>query len=229
MTAEGNINARKEAYEKALFFFDSGAQKTVIEENLAEQLGLPKNTTEICTMSGIGEHIECFESHKTKPVITNGFPSVKLNTEDIEFLKTNTICLANSKLHGEHQNPHILVGLDYYHDLVTDPANGIRTPSGFHITKTVFGPTIYGQGINKVSETANTVCHSLTGISENTEQELLLKVFELDGFGIMPEEIQRDEKVRRYLEKYSKLISFENNIITAPFPLKENVIKLENN
>ncbi|KAK6742031.1 hypothetical protein RB195_009726 [Necator americanus] len=248
MTAEGNIwNARKQTYEKVLFFFDSGAQKTVIEENLAQQLGLPKNTTEICTMSGIGGHIECFESHKvpvklgtafgeeicmtiqTKPVITNGFPSVKLNTEDIEFLKTNTICLANSKLRGEHQNPHILVGLDYYHDLVTDPANGIRTPSGFHIAKTVFGPTIYGRGISKVSETANTVCHSLTGISENTEQELLQKMFELDGLGIMPEETQGDEKVQRYFEEYSKLISFENNIITAPFPLKENVIQLENN
>ncbi|KAK6762557.1 hypothetical protein RB195_023326 [Necator americanus] len=247
MTAEGNIwDARKQTYEKVLFFFDSGAQKTVIEENLAQQLGLPKNTTEICTMSGIGGHIECFESHKvpvklgtafggeicmtiqTKPVITNGFPSVKLNTEDIEFLKTNTICLANSKLRGEHQNPHILVGLDYYHDLVTDPANGIRTPSGFHIAKTVFGPTIYGRGISKVSETANTVCHSLT-ISENTEQELLQKMFELDGLGIMPEETQGDEKVQRCFEEYSKLISFENNIITAPFPLKENVIQLENN
>ncbi|KAK6762653.1 hypothetical protein RB195_023393 [Necator americanus] len=190
MTVEGNIwNARKHAYEKALFFFDSGAQKTVIEENLAGQLGLPKNTTEICTISGNGGHIECFESHKvpvklgtvfggeicmtiqTKPVITNGFPSVKLNTEDIEFLKTNTICLANSKLRGEHQNPHILVGLDYYHDLVTDPANGIRTLSGFHITKTGFGPTIYGRGISK-------------------------KMFELDGLGIMPEETQGDEKVQ---------------------------------
>ncbi|KAK6762167.1 hypothetical protein RB195_023036 [Necator americanus] len=189
MTAEGNIwNVRKKDYEKALFFFDSGAQKTVIEENLAEQLGLSKNTTEICTMSGIGGHIEYFESHKvsaklgtafgeeicitiqTKPDITNGFPSVKLNVEDIEFLKTKTICLANSKLRGEHQNPHVLVGLDYYHDLVTDPANRIRTPSGFHTAKTVFGPTIYGQGINK-------------------------KMFELDGLGIMPEETQGDEKV----------------------------------
>ncbi|KAK6748820.1 hypothetical protein RB195_001444 [Necator americanus] len=180
-------------------------------------------------MSGIGGHVECFESHmvpvrlgtafseemcmtiQTKPVITNGFPSVKLNAEDIELLKTNTICLANSKLRGEHQNPHFLVGLDYYYDLVTDPANGIRTPSGFHIATTVFGPTIYGRGISKVSGTANTVCHSLTGISENTEQELLQKMFELDGLGIMPEETQGDEKVQRYFEKYSKLISFETS------------------
>ncbi|KAK6761905.1 hypothetical protein RB195_022845 [Necator americanus] len=168
MTAEGNIRkARKQVYERVLFFFDFGAQKTVIEENLAEQLGLPKNTTEICTMSGIGGLIECFETFdsgktrtktafgeeicmtiQTKPVITNRFPLVKLNAEDVEFLKTNAICLA--KFRGEHQNPHNLVGLDYYHDLVTDPANGIRTPSGFHIAKTASGPTFYGRGISKV-------------------------------------------------------------------------------
>ncbi|KAK6745228.1 hypothetical protein RB195_011757 [Necator americanus] len=201
----------------------------LLKESLKEQLCLPKNTTEICTIPGIGGHIQCFESHKTKSIITNGFPPVKLNAEDIEFLKTNTICLENSKLCGEHQSPHILVGLDYYHDLFTDPANGVRTPSGFHIAKTVFGPTIYGREISKVSGTANTVCHSLTRISENTEQELLQKIFELDGLGIMPEGTQRDENVQRYFEEYSKLISFENNIITAPFPLKENVIQVENN
>ncbi|KAK6749875.1 hypothetical protein RB195_002094 [Necator americanus] len=62
---------------------------------------------------------------------------------------------------------------------------------------------------------------------ENTEQELPQKVFELDGLGILPEEAQGDENVQRYFEEYSKLILIENNI-ESPFPLKENVIQLEN-
>ncbi|KAK6728972.1 hypothetical protein RB195_006183 [Necator americanus] len=164
-------------------------------------------------MSGIGGHIECFESHKVPVKLGTAFGEEICMT--IQTKPANSKQLANSKLRGEHQNPHILVGLDYYHDLVTDPANGIRTPSGFHIAKTVFGPTIYGRGISKVSETANTVCHSLTGISENTE--LLQKMFELDGLGIMPEETQGDEKVQRYFEEYSKLISFETTSSQLPF------------
>ncbi|KAK6010385.1 hypothetical protein OSTOST_24589, partial [Ostertagia ostertagi] len=159
MTAEGNLwNSKKQAYEKVLFFFDSGAQKTVITERVADQFGLPKLTTEICTMSGIGGHIENFESHvvttkvstafgeelelrvQTKPVLTNGFPSVKLTNADIEFLKENNICLSNSKLRGELQTPHILVGLDYYHELVSGPSHTIKTPSGLHIARTIFGP-----------------------------------------------------------------------------------------
>ncbi|KAK6052344.1 hypothetical protein COOONC_10151 [Cooperia oncophora] len=73
-------------------------------------------------MSGIGGHIEKFESHivtveigtafgeemeltiQTKPVITNGFPSVNLAPSDITFLKANRICLANSKRQSTGRN-----------------------------------------------------------------------------------------------------------------------------
>ncbi|KAK6735243.1 hypothetical protein RB195_018429 [Necator americanus] len=54
------------------------------------------------------------------------------------------------------QNRQILIGLDYYYDLLTVPGNGIRTPCGLHIAKTVFGRAIYGRGISKASDAANT-------------------------------------------------------------------------
>lgn len=246
MTAEGNVwNNKKGEYEKILFFFDTGAQKTVIEESLADRLGLSKQTTEICTMSGIGGHIESFESHivciklstvygeelelnvLTKPIITNGFPSVNLSSVDVDFLKANSICLSNSKLRGEHQNPHILVGLDHYHDLVTGPINNVKTPTGLHIAKTVFGATIYGKGAHH-GENA-TICYGMTSIQENSEQEILQKMFELDGLGISSEECQKNEKALEYLSEYSRKISFSGGFITAPFPLKDNITQLENN
>uniref|UniRef100_A0A7I4YVV2 DUF1758 domain-containing protein n=1 Tax=Haemonchus contortus TaxID=6289 RepID=A0A7I4YVV2_HAECO len=196
-------------------------------------------------MSGIGGHIEKFESHtvrvkigtafgeemeltfQTKPVLTNGFPSVRLAPSDITFLKTNKICLANSKIRGEHQIPHVLVGLDYFHELVTSPNHGVRTPTGLHISNTIFGPTIYGKGAISEDITESPVCYGLTAVIEPSEKELLQKMFELEGFGISSEESQPDEKVYRYLESYSKKISFDNGHITAPFPLKENITELE--
>ncbi|VDL84984.1 unnamed protein product [Nippostrongylus brasiliensis] len=135
VTAEGSVwNHNSGQYGKVLFFFDSGAQRTVIGKSLADLLGVPRQTTEICTMSGIGGHTETFESHtiklristgygeeldleiQTKPIITNGFAAVNLSPVDVAFLKANSICLANSNTRGEYQKPHVLVGLDYYHE-----------------------------------------------------------------------------------------------------------------
>ncbi|EYC35199.1 hypothetical protein Y032_1119g3631 [Ancylostoma ceylanicum] len=98
MTAEGSIwNAKKRQYEKVLFLFDSGSQKTVIEEKLAEQFALSKVRSQMCTVSGDGGHTETFKCHtvslkigtafgedietvvETRQVITNGSPSDRQN------------------------------------------------------------------------------------------------------------------------------------------------------
>nr|CDJ81223.1 unnamed protein product [Haemonchus contortus] len=192
MTAEGYLwSLKKQEYVKALFFFDSEAQKTVTEERLAIELGLSKYSTEICTMSGIGGHIENFKSDivltrintgfgkeielilHLKSVLTNGFPSVNLTTADVTFLKENNIYLANSKLRGEHQKPHILVGLDYHHDLVSGQNHAQKTPLGLHITKAVFGPTVYGKGPMTAENLINSTYHGIMAVIEPTEREML--------------------------------------------------------
>lgn len=166
---------------------------------------------------------------QTKPVLTNGFPSVKLSYTDITFLKENNICLANSKLRGERQVPHILVGLDYYHELVSGPNYAVKTPTGLHIAKTVFGPTVYGKGLIAVENLTQNFSYGLTAVWEDSEQEMLKKMFELDGLGISEEECIKDDKIYEYLDQYSKKISFKNGCIIAPFPLKDNVTELEDN
>ncbi|EYC32856.1 hypothetical protein Y032_0002g1126 [Ancylostoma ceylanicum] len=56
MTAEGSIwNAKRQQFEKVLFCFDSGAQKTVIEEKLAEQFGLAKKLINSAVAMGISD------------------------------------------------------------------------------------------------------------------------------------------------------------------------------
>lgn len=244
MTAEGNVwNHRKGGYKKILFFFDTGAQKTVIEESLAESLGVQKQATETCTMSGIGGHIERFKSHnviikvstaygeelnlnvQTKPVITSGFPSINLSAEDVSFLKTRSICLANSKLRGEHQKPHILVGLDHYHELVTGSVNSLQTPSGLHIANTVFGPTLYGKGA--VERIDATICYGMTSIQESTKQENLKKMSRLDGQKTSLEVRQKSEGALEYLAQNSKNVSFCGVLTNEIFPSRGSVSQLD--
>ncbi|EYC42091.1 hypothetical protein Y032_0543g3219 [Ancylostoma ceylanicum] len=228
MTAEGSIwNARRQQYEKILFLFDSGAQKTAVDEELAEQFGLPRQMTEKCTMSGIGGRVETFESHivplkigsafgeeieitvQTRPVITEGFPSVRLEQGDVAFLKANEIFLANTKLRGEQQIPRVLVGLDYYHDLVT--YTGAKTPSGLHLAKTVFGHTIYGRGLSSVPQ-PNSVSYNLTAICEKTEHQVLHEHSRLEG----PMQRKRAENC----SKYSDEIVHAYGFTSTSLPLK---------
>ncbi|EYC27635.1 hypothetical protein Y032_0009g837 [Ancylostoma ceylanicum] len=192
MTAEGSVwNQRTNQFEKILFFFDTGAQKTLIRESAADELGLPRQSTEICSMSGIGGHTESFPSSlvslkvctafgrqvditaQTKPVLTKGISSVRLSEEDKDFLQSNELCICNPRVKGEHQNPHILVGLDYYYQLVPPNAAPVQMPSGLFIAKTVFGPSIHGRGTLPTDAIGNdTMTYQLTAIAESTEAKI---------------------------------------------------------
>ncbi|KAK6742872.1 hypothetical protein RB195_010249 [Necator americanus] len=247
MTAEGNVwNNNTRQFEKLLFFFDTGAQKTIIREQTAREFGLPTQKTEICTMSGIGGHTEKYQTNivplkisnafgkeihmtiQTKPIITNGFSSVRLNDADKQYLQDNEICINNPRVRGEHQNPQILVGLDNYYDLV-NTVDTITLPSGLRIARTVFGPTVHGKGSINSQQEATTITHGLSLVQEQNESEILQKLFELDGLGISSEECTKNENTFEYFKSYSKSISFENGVVTVPFPLKDNVIDLADN
>ncbi|KAL6731461.1 hypothetical protein Aduo_002327 [Ancylostoma duodenale] len=248
MTALGNIwNYRSNQFEQLLFFFDTGAQKTIIKEEIAVGFGLSMNKTEVCVLSGIEGHTGKFQSSsvnlkisnaygaefhleiQTEPVITNGFPSVKLTEIDKEFLQKNEINLCNPRVRGEYQTPHILVGLDYYYNLAQDSGNNNTTPSGLHIAKTVFGPTLHGRGSLAGTKTQpDTVTYGLTALFNYEEHEALQKMYELEGLGTYPEEDGQDDKTNYFIE-YSKRISYQNGQITAPFPLKDNVGDLNDN
>lgn len=161
MTAEGCIwNYKQKKFEKTVFFFDTGAQKTVIREDLAFRLGLLKVKTETCVTSGIGGNTETFESHivnvrlgttygkdmeiliQTKPVLTNGFPAVKkLCYADQQFLQERSL-VCNPSIRGESQFPEVLVGLDYSYNFVLKCRTSHSTPSGLSIANTIFGPTL---------------------------------------------------------------------------------------
>ncbi|KHJ97846.1 Tas retrotransposon peptidase A16 [Oesophagostomum dentatum] len=224
-TAEGMVwNHNAEKFEKILFFFDTGAQETVIREDLAAKLGLPEVKNEICIMPGLGGHTETFASNiisikagiaygkelevlvRTKPIISKGIPSVKLNGPDKEFLEAKQVCVENSKLSGELQNLDVLIGLNYYYNFITENGENLHTPSGFRIAKTIFGPAIYGKGSAVIKDDEKCISYGMTAIME-PENKTLTKLSEPEG---------------EYFQKYSKEISFCDGYITAPFPLKQS-------
>ncbi|XGW17350.1 hypothetical protein V3C99_002170, partial [Haemonchus contortus] len=196
MTAEGSIwNHDTQKFEKVIFFFDSGAQKTVIQEDLALRLKLPTLKAEACIMSGIGGKTETFQSNivhvkigtaygkdleiliQTKPILTNGFPAVQICSVDQQFLEKRNLLVCNPNIRGEHHIPDILVGLDHYHTFVLDSGEHLTTPSGLRIANTIFGPTLYGRGFTDISDgtlTTPSLSYNMTAIEE-TEREPLIK------------------------------------------------------
>ncbi|EYB85177.1 hypothetical protein Y032_0303g1894 [Ancylostoma ceylanicum] len=237
MTAEGSIwNAKRQQFEKVLICFDSGAQKTVVEEELAEEFGLPKGRIQMCTVSENGGNTETFKRHpvslkivtafgedietiaETRPVITNAFPSVRLDQNDAAFLKANEIYLANTRIRGEHQIPRILVGLDYYNDLVIGHIT--RTPSGLHIAKTVFGPAIYGSELTEVKQ-IETVNYNLTAVWENTENHVPQK-------GLQPDGLIGRQRCKNFSKRSGEIIH-AYGFTTFSLPLKENATEVAKN
>ncbi|VDO54788.1 unnamed protein product [Haemonchus placei] len=217
----------------------------MIEETLTNDFGLPKLFTETCTMSGIGGHVERFDSTteplrvrsaygkelrfnvQTKPILTNEFPSVKLTEEDANFLEHNQICVANSNLQGERQVPLILVGLDKYHDLVIKDGVPQRTPSGLRIAKTVFGRAIYGRGrLDNPAE--QSVSFGLMAIHEGSEDRISEKPFNLEEQGVSSDDRAADSKIKQHFESNPNSLSINIGYVTAPFKWQCNISKLEN-
>uniref|UniRef100_A0A0N4WJ86 Reverse transcriptase domain-containing protein n=1 Tax=Haemonchus placei TaxID=6290 RepID=A0A0N4WJ86_HAEPC len=66
-------------------------------------------------------------------------------------------------------------------------------------------------------------------VIEETERELLSKLFELEGLGITSDEYAGNNNFLEYYKKYSDQVSFENGYVTAPYPLKSTVQNLADN
>ncbi|KAK6761355.1 hypothetical protein RB195_022424 [Necator americanus] len=170
---------------------------------MATKLALPGMGHELCTMSGIGGHIEKFNSKnvqlkiltafgdevnlqiQTKPIITNGFPSVELTKEDKQFLQYKDLYICNPKLliqNQEIQNLHILVGLDHYYDFILNSCHAVQLPSRLHSSKTIFGPAIHGRGRDpQFAHDQTSMTYGLMSVNERSEAEILHKMFELEG------------------------------------------------
>uniref|UniRef100_A0A7I4Z4F9 Reverse transcriptase domain-containing protein n=1 Tax=Haemonchus contortus TaxID=6289 RepID=A0A7I4Z4F9_HAECO len=198
-------------------------------------------------MHGIGGNIETYISHQvtavfktrfgdnislnliTKSLLTNAFPAATLSNSDIKFLQENNIFLPNTAINGESIKPSILIGVELFEHIVLLDSAPTRLPSGLLAQNTVFGPALFGKSdkpLNQPNEGHHMfVCPEL--ISEIKQE--LRDMYELEGMGISTDEYNNDDTAYNYMDSFSKHITTENGTITAPFPLKDNIVDLENN
>ncbi|EYB96852.1 hypothetical protein Y032_0146g2534 [Ancylostoma ceylanicum] len=153
----------------------------------------------------------------------SGFPSVKLHDIDRQFLREREIIVSNPKLRGEIQTPHILVRLDHYYNFIVGSGTNTLTPSGLHIAKTIFCPSLYGRGLTDTKGDLPSISHNMTAVIQQSESELLNNIFELKGMGISANEYKGNDDVIDYFKTYSEQVFIKNGYITAPFPLKNNI------
>ncbi|KAK6029223.1 hypothetical protein OSTOST_04667 [Ostertagia ostertagi] len=174
------LSERKRSYIRALLFFDTGAHVSLIEEHVAESLALPVFHSEQCTLSGIGGITDTFVCHhvrmnilsahgkelqiplRTKPTLVEGFPSVLLTEKDIEFMEENDICLSNSRVRGEMQRPHIIIGIDLFSSLVLEhvpPEEIICAPAAEVEEKEENGELVDLQRFGSLSKTLRVIAY----------------------------------------------------------------------
>ncbi|KHJ99253.1 hypothetical protein OESDEN_00760 [Oesophagostomum dentatum] len=247
MTAEAQIkNNTTGMFENILLFLDSGAQCNLIQTDMANTLALEKGSPYQCTMHGIGGITETYTSYEskatfktkfgdyltltlnTKPVLTNAFPAATLTPNDTQFLRNNNIFLSNTFTNGELLKPPVLIGIESYAAVVLLHSPPVKLPSGLFAQNTVFGPALFGKVDASVQNYHSHVMLSCPHTVADIKQELK-DMYELDGMGITLNEYKSNDTAYDYLRSYAKQILIKDGYITAPFPLKDNAIDLEDN
>ncbi|KAK6035397.1 hypothetical protein COOONC_27098, partial [Cooperia oncophora] len=179
--------------------------------SLADKFALVHGEPYQCTMYGIGGIAETYTAQKvtaelrtrfgesvfltlrTKPVLTNAFPSAALTCPDVQFLKSNNIFLSNTAANGELVKPHILIGVEAYENVVMLDSPPTKLPSGLLAQNTVFGPALFGKS-DTVGQTVLTE-HVVVACPEtraDVKQELR-QMYELEGMGISTDEYRKDD------------------------------------
>ncbi|KAK6037290.1 hypothetical protein COOONC_25205, partial [Cooperia oncophora] len=92
------------------------------------------------------------------------------------------------------------------------------TPSGLHIARTIFGPTVYGKGLITAEKIFSSAYHAITALHEHSERKMLNKMFESEGLEISEEECHSDDKTHKTWNNIPRKLLSQ----MAPFPLKGN-------
>ena len=154
---------------KATVFMDTGSQRTFISERLAERLKLKKEEKEVLRINTFGSkktmvitssvnhiHLRLRDGHtfevrvNTVPVVTHSITKSPLGWLDTSFIQKmvsdGKVALADKMQTKESRvHPDILIGQDYYHQLVGEGMK-IQLPSaGLYLIPSKFGYLVGGR------------------------------------------------------------------------------------
>ncbi|KHJ76933.1 Tas retrotransposon peptidase A16, partial [Oesophagostomum dentatum] len=151
-------------YQPVNLLLDSGAQRSFIKSQLSDDLKLSALRTASFTTSGIGEVQEIFSSNEvpitlkglkcstklkrlpvhTKEMLITSLETAQLSQEDLKFISTRDINIAQKTLSKRSVPLDILIGQDHLSNIIDRTNPVLQMPSGLILTPTVFGYTISG-------------------------------------------------------------------------------------
>ncbi|EPB67827.1 hypothetical protein ANCCEY_13083 [Ancylostoma ceylanicum] len=242
-------------YQPITLLLDSGAQKSFIKSGISEELKLRITGSTSFTTSGMGELQESFNSNevqvtlkglhspkKLKKIIstheekklTTPLTTAELSEEDLNFISSSSITVAQQSLASTTVSADLLIGQDLLSIIIDHSSSVLTLPSGLILTPTVFGYTISGTSLTKAKTSAEVHGSALViaspAISSREDYKQDIKnLYELESLGLKTENDPDEASIIKFMDDYRKTIQMKEGVITAGFPFNENVGKLKDN
>ncbi|EYC14365.1 hypothetical protein Y032_0040g167 [Ancylostoma ceylanicum] len=241
-------------YQPITLLLDSGAQKSFIKSGISEELKLRITGSTSFTTSGMGELQESFNSNEvqvtlkglhsprklkklsvhTKQKLTTPLTTAELSEEDLNFISSSSITVAQQSLASTTVSVDLLIGQDLLSTIIDHSSPVLTLPSGLILTPTVFGYTISGTSLTKAKTSAEVHGSALViaspAISSREDYKQDIKnLYELESLGLKTENDPDEASIMKFMDDYRKTIQIKEGIITAGFPFNENVGKLKDN
>lgn len=190
----------------AIAFFNSGANKSYITETLAEKLKLQsigKETMHIYTFGARNPLTSEASSHVIGIVTNTGNKLLNVKalttlTHTVKYIKTATPLQQNLKLTLSTATPQILIGNDYFWDLIlSDDFYYKQLPDGHRMIHTSIGNIITEHPLT-FPETFSYTCSSNESAATNPANhdeltELVARFWEMESAGIKDNPEQNDD------------------------------------
>lgn len=100
-------------------------------------------------------------------------------------MEEHNVFLTNTRMRGEYQIPHILIGIDLYSSFVNEAFPSIQLPTGLRVARTIFGCAAYGRGKVQTNSIISSTISCNTVVSES---EMIKNIFELERLRISTKE-----------------------------------------
>ena len=221
----------------ANILFDEGSQRSFITEALATELDLKPLKIEMIQLSAFGDKNQRVRSMQTSRIYVHAENGTKIpvdvlivpeiaadlktHNKDVSSIKhLQGLKLAHPSLRDENFTISILIGADFYWDIVEDHVIRGNGPTA---VKSKVGYLLSGPILNKkIKSKASTSVLNVMAMHKN-EQIDLEKFWKLESMGIENVEIAKETEKNTYSKHYEESsISYRDNRYHAKLPWKDD-------
>ncbi|XP_063446844.1 uncharacterized protein LOC134726374 [Mytilus trossulus] len=244
-TAKAPITYDKTHFNTANILFDEGAQRSFITQEMADLLNLRPHRKEAITISGFGESNKKVRNLQIATIYIKGLKNTLIPIEVLiipqiaypihtysrnqsSFQHLNGLKLAHPALQDEDFDISVLVGADYYWDIVGDR---VIRGSGPTAVQSKVGYLLSGPiqlNTNSNNQSTSSIMNILT--PHRLEECERHKFWEIESIGT---ETDSEVKAKTYLQEMTTYqennIHLKDNRYIAEFPWKQEHPELPSN